>query len=142
MTTELEIEDAILVARRIVLLGRAPTHEEAELLARALLAITGSIRAAPEWVEPTDLWLDRFRVWRDKSIWVANWGPPPFDEGFRGPKRLLTDFLDQERQKESTAANTKEAATKPKGRPPKAAAAAEMPAPKRRGRPRKTPVPA
>src|SRR4051812_50167570 len=110
MTTELEIEDAILVARRIVLLGRAPTHEEAELLARALLAITGSIRAAPEWVEPADLWLNRFRVWRDKGFWLADWGPAPTDDGFQGPKQLLTDFLERERRGGNAAPGTQEGA--------------------------------
>src|SRR4051794_39592944 len=105
MTTELEIEDAILVARRIVLLGRAPTPEQAELLARALLTITGSIAGAPAWVEPDDLWLDRFRAWQEKgSVWAKEWGPPPFYEGFRGSRRLLTTFLQQERLKDEAEA--------------------------------------
>src|SRR5690349_24175367 len=111
--TKNEIEDAILLARRIALSGAAGSPVDAELMARALLAITGSIRAAPEWVEPADLWLNRFRVWRDKGLWLAGWGPAPTDDSFEGPKHLLTYFLEQERQKEITAiaaAEAKEAA--------------------------------
>ena len=84
MTTELEIEDAILIARQIVLLGRATTPEDAELLARALLTITGSPSGPPAWTEPADLWFDRFRVWRDKGFWAKEWGPPPCMKGSWG----------------------------------------------------------
>jgi hypothetical protein len=144
--TKNEIEDAILVARRIALSGAAGSPVDAELMARALLAITGSIRAAPEWVEPADLWLNRFRVWRDKGFWLADWGPAPTDDGFQGPKQLLTDFLERERREEIAAAEAKEAAAaeataKPKERSPKAEPAAAVPAPKKRGRPRKTSAP-
>ena len=145
--TKNEIEDAILVARRIALSGAAGSPVDAELMARALLAITGSIRAAPEWVEPADLWLNRFRVWHDKGFWLADWGPAPTDDSFQGPKQLLTDFLERERREEIAAAEAKEAAAteataKPKERSSKAESAAEVPtAPKKRGRPRKTPPP-
>src|SRR4051794_24984371 len=123
--TKNEIEDAILVARRIALSGAAGSPVDAELMARALLAITGSIRAAPEWVEPADLWLNRFRVWRDKGFWLADWGPAPTDDGFQGPKQLLTDFLEGERREEIAAPEAKEAAAaeataKPKELSPKA----------------------
>jgi hypothetical protein len=147
--TKNEIEDAILLARRIALSGAAASPVDAELMARALLTITGSIRAAPEWVEPADLWLDRFRVWRDKGYWIADWGPAPTDDGFEGPKHLLTYFLERERHKEIAAiaaAEAKETAAaeatvKPKARSPKPAPTAAVSAPKKRGRPRKTPGP-
>src|SRR5689334_7349788 len=100
MTTELEIEDAILIARRVVLLGRPATAGEAELLARTLLTVTGSVSGPPDWTEPADLWCERFRVWRERSVWLAAWGPTPFDEGFRGSRRLLDEFLRRERLKE------------------------------------------
>jgi hypothetical protein len=134
MTTGLEIEDAILVARRIVLLGRAPAPEEAGLLARALLTITGSTAGAPTWVEPADLWFDRFRVWRDKDFWAQAWGPPPFHEGFRGSRQLLTTFLQQEQLKDEVEAAVKQPARTGRRRQPEPA---ESPEPKKRlGRPK------
>ena len=132
MTTELEIEDAILLARRIVLLGRPATPAEGELLARALLAVTGSVSGPPDWTEPADLWLDRFRVWRGRSVWLAAWGPPPFDEGFRGSRRLLDEFLKQEREKEEASAAKLLAEADHRQQ----TKSLEAPEPKRRGRPK------
>ena len=135
MTTGLEIEDAILVARRIVLLGRAPIPEEATLLARVLLAVTGSTTGVPAWVEPEDLWLDRFRVWQERgSFWAKEWGPPPFYEGFRGPRRLLTEFFQQQRLTDEAEAAVTQPARTGRRRQPEPA---ESPEPKRRpGRPK------
>ena len=98
MMTTLEIEDAILVARRVVLLGRAPTLTEAELLARALLTIAGSPGGPPTWIEPADLWLDRFRAWDRGGFWAEEWGPQPFFEWSRAPVGLLEAFLREKMQ--------------------------------------------
>ena len=132
MTTELEIEDAVLLARGIVQRGRPATPAEGELLARALLSVTGSVSGPPDWTEPADLWLDRFRVWRGKSIWLAEWGPPPLHEGFRGSRRLLAEFLKRERLQEEKTEPAKAPAEARQQTEPAAA-----PEPKRRpGRPK------
>ena len=135
MTTELEIEDAVLLARRIVQQGRPATAGETELLARALLTVTGSVSGPPDWTEPADLWLDRFRVWHEKGTWAAAWGPTPFDEGFRGSRRLLAEFLKRERlQEEKTEPSAKPPAEADHRRPTEPAEAPELT--RRRSRPK------
>ena len=134
MTTELEIEDAILLARRIVLLGRVATPEEAELLALALLTVAGSVSGPPTWTEPADLWFARFRAWHEQSYWAKEWGPPPLDEGFRGSRRLLAEFLQRERETEEIGPAAKPPAGGDRRRQTEPA---EVPEPKRRpGRPK------
>src|SRR3954451_12117218 len=133
MTTELEIEDAVLLARRIVQQGRPATAGETELLGRALRPVTGSVSGPPDWTEPADLWLDRFRVWHEKGTWAAAWGPTPFDEGFRGSRRLLAEFLKRERLQDEPEAAVKQPARTGRRRQPDPAESQE---PKRRpGRP-------
>src|SRR3954447_19075208 len=113
MTTELEIEDAILAARGVLLLGGPPIPEEPTLLARVLPPVTGSTTGVPAWVEPEDLWLDRFRVLQERgSVWAQEGGPAALYEGFRGPRRVPDEFFQQQRlTDEAEAAVTQPART-------------------------------
>ena len=89
--TDLEIDEAIRDAWRIVQGGSASASPLARRLAAALLAMTGGKQAHPHWVTPDDLWRDRLAVLADQGAWLAAWGPRPDEPGCRVPPALLPE---------------------------------------------------
>jgi hypothetical protein len=89
--TDLEIDEAIRDAWRIVQGGSASASPLARRLAAALLAMTGGTPAHPHWVTPDDLWRDRLAVLADQGAWLAAWGPRPGEPDCRVPPALLPE---------------------------------------------------
>jgi hypothetical protein len=82
--TDLEIDEAIRDAWRIVLGGSASTSPSVRRLAAALLAVTAGTQAHPHWVTPDDLWRDQLAVLADQGAWLVSWGPRPGGVGLPG----------------------------------------------------------
>jgi hypothetical protein len=89
--TDLEIDEAIRDAWRIVLGGSASASPSVRRLAAALLAVTAGTQAHPHWVTPDDLWCDRLAVLADQDAWLVSWGPRPGESGCRVPPALLPE---------------------------------------------------
>jgi hypothetical protein len=89
--TDLEIDEAIRDAWRIVQGGSASASPLARRLAAALLAVTRGAQAHPQWVTPDDLWRDRLAVLADQGAWLAAWGPRPGEPDCRVPPALLPE---------------------------------------------------
>jgi len=88
--TDLEIEEAIREAWRILYIGSAASPS-ARQLAAALLAVSGGTPAYPHWITPDDLWRDRLAVLADQSAWLSSWGPRPGEPGRQAPPALLPE---------------------------------------------------
>jgi hypothetical protein len=88
--TDLEIEEAIREAWRILYAGSA-TSPSARQLATALLAITKGTMAHPHWITPDDLWRDRLAILVEHGAWLAAWGPRPGEPNCRVPPALLPE---------------------------------------------------
>jgi hypothetical protein len=88
--TDLEIEEAIREAWRILYAGSAASPS-ARQLATALLAITKGTMALPHWITPDDLWRDRLAILAEHGAWLAVWGPRPGEAGCQVPPALLPE---------------------------------------------------